>query len=69
MLFRKKIQRSCSYCQYGTMLNEDEVLCAKRGVVASIKKCNKFSYEPYKRIPPKINPTDFSKYDNEDFTL
>lgn len=69
MLFRKKHPKSCTYCVYGTRLNDDEVLCVKRGVVASIKKCRKFSYEPFKRVPPKIKTTDFSKYDKEDFTL
>lgn len=69
MLFRKKIQRSCSYCRRGTKLNEDEVLCTKKGVVAVDGKCWCFRYDPCKRIPPKPKALDFSKYDQDDFSL
>lgn len=69
MLFRKKIQRSCSYCRRGTKLNEDEVLCTKKGVRPIDGKCWRFRYDPCKRIPPKPKALDFSKYDQSDFTL
>lgn len=69
MLFRKKTPRSCTYCQYGTKLNEYEYLCVKHGVVDAEKACRKFCYDPCKRIPPKQKATDFAKYKNEDFTL
>lgn len=69
MLFRKKMPRSCSYCVHGTKLNQNEVLCVKKGVVDAEKNCRNFSYEPCKRIPPKPKAADFSKYDNDDFTL
>lgn len=69
MLFRKKIPRSCSYCKYGTNLDEDQILCTKKGVVPATKKCRKFTYDPCKRIPVKAKAMDFVKYDNEDFSL
>lgn len=69
MLFRKKIEKSCSYCRFGTMLDEDTVLCTKRGVADVNRKCRKFSYDPTKRIPCKPKTPDFEKYDNEDFSL
>lgn len=69
MLFRKKIERSCLYCAYGTKLNEETVLCTKRGVVSPDIKCRKFQYEPYKRVPPKPKAPDFDKYTEEDFSL
>ncbi len=69
MLFRKKMPRSCTYCKFGTMLNEEEVLCVKRGVVSVNRICKKFSYDPYKRIPAKVKALDFDKYSNEDFSL
>lgn len=69
MLFRKKMPRSCSYCQHGTILNEDEVLCAKRGVVCTNRTCRKFAYDPCKRIPPKAKASDFQRYEQEDFSL
>ncbi len=69
MLFRKKIKRSCSYCQYGTHLEDGQILCAKKGMKTVEEKCRKFRYDPCKRIPLKAKPMDFSKYENEDFSL
>lgn len=69
MLFRKKIPRGCAYCVYAARLNEDEVLCSKRGIVPVDKGCLKFRYDPCKRIPLKRKVSDFRKYDDEDFTL
>ena len=69
MLFRKKIQRSCSYCRRSTKLNEEEVLCTKKGVRSMDGKCWRFRSDPCKRIPPKPKALDFSKYDQDDFSL
>ncbi len=69
MLFRKRIKRSCSYCLRATQLNEDTVLCVKKGVRPIFDKCWKFKYDPCKRIPVKAKALDFSKYDGEDFSL
>lgn len=69
MLFRKKIEKSCAYCRFGTMLEDDMVLCTKRGMVMLGRKCRKFRYDPIKRVPSKPKAPDFSKYSNEDFSL
>lgn len=69
MLFRKKIEKSCSYCAHGTKLNDEQILCMKRGVVSPDRKCRKFEYEPLKRIPLKPKAIDFDKYNEEDFSL
>jgi len=69
MIFRKKIQKSCSYCAFGTKIGEDEVLCTKRGFVPAYKSCRKFTYDPCKRIPVKAKAIDFDKYSSEDFKL
>ena len=69
MLFRNKIERSCSYCTHGTKLDEDQVLCAKKGVMPITGKCRKFSYDPCKRIPPVVKAPDFTKYTDEQFKL
>ena len=69
MLFRKKIEKSCAYCVYGTMLEDGLALCTKKGVVSVDGKCRKFDYDPIKRIPPKAKALDFEKYDNEDYSL
>ncbi len=69
MLFRKKIEHSCLYCRYSTKLSEDMMLCAKKGIVAICDDCRKFRYDPFKRIPPKPRALDFSKYEEDDFSL
>ena len=69
MLFRKKIERSCTYCIHATRLEEDQILCAKKGLKTTDDKCRKFRYDPTKRIPVKAKALDFSKYESEDFSL
>jgi hypothetical protein len=69
MLFRKKMERSCEYCQYGAKLDDGMVLCAKKGVKTVEDKCRKFQYDPCKRTPAKAKPLDFSKYEEMDFSL
>lgn len=69
MLFRKKIERSCVYCQYGTKVDDDIILCCKKGLKSPEDKCRRFKYDPTKRIPSKAKPLDFSKYDAQDFSL
>ena len=69
MLFRKKIPRSCAYCALGAKLGEDQILCAKRGIVAVDGKCRKFKYDPLKRIPTRMKPKDFARCDDLDYSL
>lgn len=69
MLFRKKIERSCSYCLYGAHLEDGIILCPKKGIKTGSDKCFRFKYDPCKRIPKKAKALDFSKYDCEDFSL
>jgi hypothetical protein len=38
-------------------------------VMSAQKKCLKFKYDPCKRIPPKPKALDFTKYDQEDYSL
>lgn len=69
MLFRKKIERSCSYCVYGARLDDEQVLCIKKGIRPMEGKCMRFKYDPCKRIPSKAKAMDFSKYEETDFSL
>ena len=70
MLFRKKMEPSCSYCVRCTQLDDGMVLCAKKGILQPTDgKCFWFRYDPCKRIPCKAKALDFSKYDEEDFSL
>lgn len=69
MLFRKKIERSCAYCTFGAKLEDGQVLCSKKGLRTIEDRCRKFQYDPCKRIPGKPRALDFSRYDQEDFSL
>lgn len=69
MLFRKKIEHSCQYCIYGANIDNDQVLCAKKGLRSITEKCCRFRYDPTKRVPSKPKTLDFSKYNKEDFSL
>lgn len=69
MLFRKKIEKSCNYCTHGTKLNDDSILCSKYGIKMDTNGCMFFKYDPCKRIPVRAKAMDFSKYDQEDFSL
>ena len=69
MLFRKKIEPACGYCQFGTKLEEDLILCTKKGLRNPDDKCWRFQYDPCKRIPRKAKALDFSQYEERDFSL
>lgn len=69
MLFRKKIERSCSYCEHCARVDEKTCLCKKKGLVAADDHCRKFRYAPLKRVPVKAKPNDFSQYDEVDYSL
>ncbi len=69
MLFRKKIEKACTYCLHGTQMDEEQVLCIKKGVVPADSKCRKFCYDPCKRIPVKPKALDLGKYSQEDYSL
>lgn len=69
MLFRKKIDRACAYCIYGTVLEDGHVLCMKKGIRNQEDKCRRFKYDPCKRIPAKAKAMDFAKYNEDDFSL
>lgn len=69
MLFRKKVERSCAYCAHGAHLEDEQVLCCKRGLRSISDSCRKFKYDPCKRVPTKAKAMDFSRYENEDYSL
>ncbi len=69
MLFRRKMDHHCDYCRYSTKLDGELMLCAKKGIVIPTDDCRKFRYDPFKRVPAKPKALDFSKYDEDDFSL
>ena len=69
MLFRKKIDRACAYCERAVALCDGQVLCVKRCVKAPEDSCRAFRYDPFQRVPVKAKAMDFSRYDEEDYSL
>lgn len=69
MLFQKDIEPRCVYCARGANLGEDKILCPKKGVVSLSEHCNRFRYDPLKRVPPRPVMMDFSTLRDEDFRL
>ena len=69
VLFEKKMEPRCTYCARSAMLDEEHVLCAKKGVMSAGQSCRWFRYDPLKRVPPKPAAPDFSHLKEEDFVL
>ena len=60
MLFRKKIDRYCSYSQFAGKIDGESMLCQFCGVVPSGQHCRRFRYDPLRRIPgrPAVKKAD-----------
>jgi len=59
----------CRFCTHCRIVNENEAICKKRGVVALEHKCFRYSYDPTKRLPVEpgyLRPGAFSA---EDFAI
>ena len=69
MLFRKKIDRYCTYCQFAGHIDEETMICQYFGVVPCDHRCRKFRYDPLKRIPGRVKPKEFQKFETQDFSL
>ena len=69
MLFRKDMDPRCAYCKRGTPLEDDQVMCEKKGIVAASGACRRFRYDPLKRVPPKPLAASFAHLRDEDFSL
>lgn len=68
-LFQENIEPRCTYCAKGAPLEEERILCAKKGVVPAGGHCSAFHYDPLKRVPPKPARLDTSKLSEADFRL
>lgn len=69
MLFRKNIDPRCAYCAKGSRINDEQVVCVKRGVVPASDHCGAFSYDPLKRVPPRPAKLETEELRQEDFQL
>jgi len=68
-MFRKNIDPRCAYCQKGSVLNDREVICVKKGIVPAENSCSAFRYDPMKRIPPRPAKLDTGHLREEDFQI
>ncbi len=69
MLFEKNMEPRCAYCHHGTTLEDGQVMCVKKGIMAAAGSCRRFRYDPLKRTPPKPAAISFAHLKDEDFTL
>lgn len=53
-MFSKKVEPRCVYCKRGIALNDDQMVCPKKGIVTAGDSCRAFRYDPLKRVPPKL---------------
>ena len=65
----KRQDPRCAYCQRGQQINEREVACVKRGIVAVEHHCRAFKYDPLKRVPPRPAALETERLKEEDFSL
>ena len=68
-LFRREIEPRCAYCQKGSVINEREAVCPRKGVVAVEYHCSRFRYDPLKRVPPRPVKLETSRLREEDFSI
>ena len=69
MLFRKNMEKRCSYCARSVPAEAGVVLCAKLGLCKETDQCGYFQYDPLKRIPPRPASPNFERFQDEDFQL
>ena len=68
-LFRKNMEKRCAYCAFGSVINDREVACERKGVMDAAGHCRAFRYDPLKRVPPRPAALKTEQYTAEDFKL
>lgn len=68
-LFGSNIAPACKYCEKAirVLLEQDQVLCDKYGIVSANHSCRHFAYDPLKRVPKR--PLAVPVYTEDDFQL
>ena len=69
MLFQKDIEPRCCYCQRGTQLDEEQILCVKKGVVSPGSSCRPSRSAPLRGVPTPPVTRDLGKWKEEVFPL
>ena len=52
-LFRKDIEKHCAYCKSGSVINEGQVICSRRGVVDTAVTFAMIRSNVCRRDPPR----------------
>lgn len=69
MLFRRKQPRCCAWCAHAGRIDDHQMICRRKGVVAAADQCRQFRYDPLKRVPARPKPQSFDKFREGDFQL
>ena len=69
MLFRKDVEHCCAYCVHGSYIDDESVICVKKGVMKSWGKCRRFEYDPLKRQPETPSKPMTKGFKEEDFEI
>ena len=69
MLFRKDIEPCCAYCAHSAPVDDESVVCAKKGVMKIWGKCRRFVYDPLKRAPEAPAKPASTGLSEKDFEL
>ncbi len=68
IFFSRDMPAACEYCEHGKVGSDPKmILCSKVGIVSPHYSCKKFTYNPLKRKPKRIQklPT----FSSSDFSL
>lgn len=69
-IFKKDIEPQCAFCEHGTTIANESVLCKKAdGIMSPYSKCKKFKYDPLKRQPKVLKTVSGSEFSKEDFQI
>ena len=68
-LFQTSIEPRFAYCAKGRELDQDQVVCSKKGVMSGGSSCPSFRYDPLKRVPPRPAKLSAANLSDEDFKL
>ncbi len=68
-LFQTSIEPRCAYCAKGRELDQNQVVCPKKGVMSGGSHCSSFRYDPLKRVPPRPAKLSCTNLSDEDFKL
>lgn len=69
VLFRKKIERYCTYCQFAGKVDENSMICQFCGIVPCDHHCRRFRYDPLKRVPGRMHTKGADAQSAKDYSL